>query len=339
MSEKKNLLIFAGAGASVDLGYPTTREFMEHLNHEVINNYIYKPIPKSEKIDIERVLWFIKAEILEPIENCLIKNDFLHKNCYLFYLNHNPGNNVHSAQEYYGKAKELTEKINQIVHSSYGVSSIKNQDLRETGYWVNELINSGKPSDDHYNIEIFTTNYDRAIEKALEDNGIPPQRISPFSNSDFNTLLNTDKYSTKKAFSRKIWLTKLHGSLEWRLTENGEIEKVIEEFSDKSSVLYPGFKGAPKEKPFKQFHEYFTACLQKCDAFLSMGFSYRDEHINDLIKNNLKPQSEIYIIDTDPDGILDKEIWRSWENPQNIKATRNNIDYSSVYAAKQYLRD
>lgn len=310
MSEKKNLLVFAGAGASVLLGYPTTKEFLDKVDEGFREHALYKIIPEEYKEDVEKVLWFIQDNVLDPISAHLIGNPFL--NQHLFEPQQQTlGGAMFSTATFYKEAENLKKYLNKKVHSLYGVDRIKTLHLGGREYWVGSLIND-KSITDSWNMEIFTTNYDRAIEKAFEDSGIDSTFTDPFLKSDFNRVLDVSHYRGWGFSKDHPWLTKLHGSLEWKKEERGLIEKSFEGFSDKSSVLYPGFKGEPEEEPFKQFHHYFAACLQKCDAFLSIGFSYRDEYINKLIKENFKGGAHLYIIDPSAEEITQNGIWRNY---------------------------
>lgn len=302
--KKRNLLVFAGAGASVSLEYPTTAQFIENLNLETHDHHIYQTLPQEEKTDIERVLWFLQETILDPIKTAFIDNRFLYEKL----LNYD-ATRPNSIESYYKAAKKLESDINKRVHDLYGSNAIRNTNIRRHDYWVNPLVGD-KEFRDSWNIEIFTTNYDRAIEKALLDNGIDPKETDPFLQEEFNRVLDISNYRIRGFSKSSPWLTKLHGSLEWRRREDGNIEKTIEDFSDNSSVLYPGFKGEPTEPPFKEFHEYFASCLEKCNTFLSIGFSYRDEYINKLIKENLKRGTLAYIIDPSAKNIRKNDVWK-----------------------------
>lgn len=319
--EKKNLLVFAGAGASVVAGYPTTREFMANLNLDITADPIYHQIPQEEKSDIERVLWFIQDRILKPIEK-VTSDPFLHDN---LFKKQRIAQIPLATLDFYEQARELQKNINKEVHSQYGVDRIKNKRLVSPSLWINGLIRD-KEIRDHWNIEIFTTNYDIIIEKYLDDEGTGHRKIDPFSPYEANSTLETGYYAPISTFSRDLWLTKLHGSLKWKRAENGDIEKLTEDFSDNSAVLYPGFKDEPEETPFKQLHQYFALCLGKCDAFLSIGFSYRDDYINDLIKEKLN-KAPVYIIDPRAREIAKKDIWKYYnivpiEQEYNLEAMK-----------------
>ena len=60
-------------------------------------------------------------------------------------------------------------------------------------------------------------------------------------------------------------LTKLHGSVDWRyLTEDLVVVRDAG-FSGnrhKHCILYPGYKGEPKEEPFRRFHEHLRRVVQ-----------------------------------------------------------------------------
>ena len=288
------------------LGYPTTKEFMRNLNNEITANPIYMQIPSPEKSDIERVLWFIQDRILNPLEK-VTSDPFLHRN---LFSKQRIAQIPLATLDFYEQAQELQKQINKEVHSQYGVDRIKSKHIVSSSLWIDGLVRN-EDIKKNWNIEIFTTNYDIVIEKYLDDQGTGHRSIDPFLPYEANSTLEIGHYAPMSVFSRDLWLTKLHGSLKWRRTENGDIEKSTEDFSDNSAVLYPGFKGEPEEAPFKQFHRYFADCLRKCDAFLSIGFSYRDDYINKLIKENLRNNDRvrILILDLSAREISNNDLW------------------------------
>ena len=102
----------------------------------------------------------------------------------------------------------------------------------------------------------------------------------------------------KDAEQCDIRLTKLHGSVDWH-QQNGTIHCGSPIFAGhgKHAILYPGFKGEPKEPHFKLFHNHFKKVLSECHAAVFIGFDFRDEHINTLMADHLNPNAPIVLID------------------------------------------
>lgn len=343
MSEKKNLLVFAGAGASVSLGYPTTKQFMENLPTTITDTKIYKHIVNLDEIkqegkplDIEVILWKLKE--IEAVFQSLNKwttslegipyghpnyNKIMERDFFLSVAHINNHGLQNAEKEILG----LKEQINKQVHVEYNNKSVEtNPNQQEEMFWLDGFL-----CDEHifnkYNIDIFTTNYDQAIETSVEEKDIKGIDIFPFRKRASKHGLEMEHWQTKKSFKRNLWLTKLHGSLDWQEGNDGDIIPSRYDFSQNHTILYPGFKGEPKQSPFKEFHRYFAECLEKCDIFLSIGFSFRDDYINELIENKLGKQSHFLIMDPNAE-IIAKEKLTLLPNPKHQikeRATEANI--------------
>ena len=61
-------------------------------------------------------------------------------------------------------------------------------------------------------------------------------------------------------------------------------------------ILYPGFKGKPKEEPFIKFHEHLKKVAEKTMMAIFVGFSFRDQYINDILSENLPTEVPKYVI-------------------------------------------
>jgi hypothetical protein len=96
---------------------------------------------------------------------------------------------------------------------------------------------------------------------------------------------------------RQGLLTKLHGSVNW-LKEDDNIIFAGTGFKGHQhhAVIYPGFKGAPREDPFSLFHSYFEAAIQRAELIVVIGFAFRDEHINACFERNVGTKI-IHVID------------------------------------------
>jgi hypothetical protein len=167
-------------------------------------------------------------------------------------------------------------------------------------------IVSRKPSLNRVNI--FTTNYDLLIERSAEEMGIQINNgFSGFQKRAFNPsnfyldfYVNSQDDKGKK-YNRSINLFKLHGSLSWSFDDTcppyGISEKQIYTKDDKvnleeniSCIIYPiqSKKKVSLDLPYSELFRKFVESLNRSDTVLIvMGYSFWDEHINDLISNAL----------------------------------------------------
>ncbi|MBI5640807.1 MAG: SIR2 family protein [Nitrospirae bacterium] len=157
-------------------------------------------------------------------------------------------------------------------------------------------------------VNIFTINYDLLIEKTAEEleivvnNGFVGFHNRTFLPSAFKLGLFTKDSAISKQFPRSINLFKLHGSISWRLNLESrnnpygiEEVQVIDHKIDNSNalpdcIIYPlqHKKRYSLDLPYSELLRQFIENLHKpISVLIIMGYSFIDEHINDLILNAL----------------------------------------------------
>lgn len=155
---------------------------------------------------------------------------------------------------------------------------------------------------------IFTTNYDLYSEKAMDDLGITyTNGFSGFIERFFNPAIfnyalaeqmdiSSFKWNVIDSF---IYLFKMHGSVNW--AESGDTQKLfkIQEFqnadfnylkSQANLMIYPSpiKQNASLGTPYSDlFREFQRRISQNQSVLVTMGYSFSDEHINNLIYQSL----------------------------------------------------
>lgn len=151
---------------------------------------------------------------------------------------------------------------------------------------------------------VFTTNYDLFSERALDNLGVSYTNgfsgfVERFFNpSIFNYALaeqmeiSSSKWSVIDSF---VYLFKIHGSVNWiertgnnKLFSIQELQEVSFESLRKEAnyMIYPSplkqnaSLGSPYSDLFREFQKRVT---QKQSTLITMGFSFGDEHINNII--------------------------------------------------------
>ncbi|MBU3917202.1 MAG: SIR2 family protein [Proteobacteria bacterium] len=147
--------------------------------------------------------------------------------------------------------------------------------------------------------EIFSLNYDLLLEMALEKKDLPYfsgfiGNVKPFfvpdSVDDFNGLY------VKRSWT-KLW--KLHGSLNFKKSKDKKIfieNYTTEEYED--LLIYPSMDKyvSSRKAPFISYLDRFRKYLLKNEkVILILGYSFGDEHINDLIINGLNNNPRLSI--------------------------------------------
>src|SRR6202011_2080233 len=163
--------------------------------------------------------------------------------------------------------------------------------------------------------KVFTTNYDLLLERALDNLGI--LYFDGFLGT-INRTLRTESYhydlyypgeTTEGRVSRVdrvLHLYKLHGSINWRRQRTGPDDIIIshtqpEEHEKGDVMIYPSplkvteMNGYPYAEMFRHFS---TTIHQPQSALLTIGYKFRDDHINRLIYQALSIPSFTLIIVT-----------------------------------------
>lgn len=165
---------------------------------------------------------------------------------------------------------------------------------------------------------LFTTNYDMAFDYALDNLGV--HYINGFMgvhNRCFRPeVYDYDIYYPGQSVSGKVHRAekvlryyKMHGSLSWvsskptpsnvyginEVTMNGRFEPSI----DKQIIIYPcvSKKTFTLDLPYSElFRQFSQAIIQPQSVLFCLGYSFYDEHINDIIYQALSIPSFTLII-------------------------------------------
>ena len=150
-------------------------------------------------------------------------------------------------------------------------------------------------------VEIFTLNYDVLVEHALEAERIPVfdgfvGSYQPFFHSDSLRRLE----SAPGANWTRLW--KMHGSVTWRRIEKDNRFRVVRGEPDTGGeMVYPSFEkyDESRQQPYSAFTDRLSQFLEQDDALLIVaGFSFGDEHVNNLIFGALEnnPRTHVYAL-------------------------------------------
>ncbi|MFL5765474.1 MAG: SIR2 family protein [Bacteroidia bacterium] len=164
--------------------------------------------------------------------------------------------------------------------------------LSDLVVWLN-FING------EYQKEIFSLNYDVLLEKALEKNSLPYfsgfiGNVKPFFISD-----SVDDFTglyVKQSWT-KLW--KLHGSLNFKKAGDETIfieNKIGVDYED--LLIYPSMDKylSSRKAPFIAYLDRFRKYLLLNEKVLIiLGYSFCDDHVNDIIINGLNNNSRLSV--------------------------------------------
>jgi hypothetical protein len=216
---------------------------------------------------------------------------------------------------------------------------------------VNKLINKSfvkwckKYVDKNSSLRMYTLNYDRIFKILLQDEG-----INVFEGFDLNTsdvavsqYLAPNLLRIVSDFDCNVFYN-LHGSAYWYFTDYNQNQlpgyqfylegapemnnpsTVIEIERNKRQLLSNIITGYQKVlktalSPFRQMLAAFDRDCIEADFLFIIGYSYADEHINDIIRNARKfnPKVEIVLINPSfDDGKFMFDFLLHWGRPTGM---------------------
>jgi hypothetical protein len=196
--------------------------------------------------------------------------------------------------------KEICNQIYNIIEEAEGKADLTNP--RKFFAWLNILNHE-------YSKEVFTTNYDLIIEKSLEQSQIPYFDGFVGSYEPFFWQESIEQSTGKSDMTRNwIRLWKIHGSLSWFWKEDtiNNSQKIIRVgkfdnscITDKELVIYPSKEkyDSSRKQPFIAYFDRLKNFLSSGELlFIFTGFSFSDQHINEIIFNCLRQNNRLFCI-------------------------------------------
>lgn len=323
------ILVFAGAGASAAVDpkrYPTTLGFAEQLPRDIKQNAsfanvleFFSKVHNRTKPDIEDVLGALddlQADCRKLTNSATLTEWVLrghgHKGLPVGGVGDWSSFQVSLAELGANYIDPLSDRIKAQVYDLYTAEP----EIEQLASW--SLFLKGMLQMD-LEIEIFTTNYDCVLEKAIDVAGVDIKTGRTFDNIraelDIDPwLLATTHKKEELADMQGVLgnglLTKLHGSVDWqRYRGRIKISDVFAGDHQKHCILYPGYKGEPTEDPFAVFHQHLRRVVNgvyaPLNAAVFIGFAFRDEAINRILEEIPEGTPTCFI--TKSDGHSDKQ--------------------------------
>lgn len=148
--------------------------------------------------------------------------------------------------------------------------------------------------------EIYTPNYDLIIEKALEQLKLPyftgfVGDIFPFFVDDY-----VEDLSTNYLGSNIFKLFKIHGSINWQRDVNDIIiNNNLKQDQYNEMLIYPSIEkyASSRKSPYISYFERMKKYLADGEkVFIVHGYSFGDEHINELLISSLRKNSRLSML-------------------------------------------
>ena len=338
--------LFLGAGASAVFGKPTTVELKDRLLKKYLSNSLHDQVLRAllsvEKFqDIEYVLSAI--EDLFEFSKTLGHEFFL--DMIKRYGSHQMigfSGTGYTYSSIMDELKRVRDTIQEEVFTNY---TWKHENLEDANLIaVHDLIFSiyDNPSDE---IHVFTTNYDQVIEtycakkrNLLCIDGFQHDLVSgktKWAKGDYG-------YHGIRNEIRNVHLYKLHGSLDWKkhiidgFIKTGEEAISPDPKITESILIYPTLspKNGKNNEPYRTILGKFDEYMQKADACIVIGFSFRDEHVQKIFEKFYNRGKKILVVS--PTAISNfrieimkehpsEEQLKSWEGESTSQNIKNQI--------------
>ena len=273
-SRSRHVCVLLGAGASKACGLPDVND----LQKQVINGlndeeqaFVKHQLAKDR--NLEQILSRLRR-IAALLDDNTAKVDDL------------------TAQQ----ARDLDKKVCQLIVNALKVN------YSSLSPMLNFVIWAGR-ADYKLPVEIFTTNYDLALETALESFGVTyfDGFIGALRARFHTELVEANIEDTQNwlpSFLLRVW--KLHGSVNWEWINepNTEVVRLGTKVSGQSpAAIYPSDAKYSESRrvPFVVLQDRFRRALHQPETLMLIsGYSFSDEHINEMIFSAVRrrPRSE-----------------------------------------------
>jgi len=181
------------------------------------------------------------------------------------------------------QARALDRKVCEAVTRALSLDQAELTPVHDFAAWVAH-------GDYRQPVEVFTVNYDLAIETGLEDLGVPYfDGFVGTLNARFRTdLVEATPESNEPfvpAFFARLW--KLHGSVNWARKDDGHVVRLgtpVEE--GQAAAIYPSEAKYEESRrvPFVVLQDRLRRAIQLPETLLLVaGYSFRDSHLDELI--------------------------------------------------------
>ncbi|MBV2196285.1 MAG: SIR2 family protein, partial [Flavobacterium sp.] len=292
----ENVSVLAGAGTSWHLGAPVIRNIPEDL----------KPI--CEK-DIETYFGKGQNPSFEDLFNCLQADRYIKTK------------RKESTTEIDNSITEMQKWLFDNCNTQKTVLNVKDDKrLNKNRYHYHEAFVKKllQRPNNLKRVNLFTTNYDMAFDYALDNLGV--HYINGFMgvhNRCFRPeVYDYDLYYPGQSVTGKVHRAekvlkyyKIHGSLSWLATKPTvsntygikeiPLNNDFKADEDKELMIYPcvSKKSFTLDLPYSElFRQFSQAINQPQSVLFCVGYSFYDEHINDIIKQALTIPSFTLII-------------------------------------------
>lgn len=375
--KEREIIMLLGAGTSVEAGIPHSNKMISELESLVRSD-------EKDWSDLHDLYFYIRGTFeygnaLRKISNP--KNPETYYNIESLYvaLDELSKRDEHSLFPYIGawnpklsdvagnkfeNVKELKQKIYNKIRDWVGVTQ------REKVAYYENIFDFRKEYES--SIRIFSMNYDLCVEKAWKnwlsknrtdeielERGFHPATPDDVEKSRCWDWKRLDE-SQNPYEKQPVFLYKLHGSIDWK--KEGEKTKFEDEDSwsniklEESVFIFGETNKLHYNDPFFYLFQEFRKWTLSSKLIISLGYSFGDPHINNVVRQSLldNPERKLLVISpydfngdtpisedeiTDKDKVEDKRLKRILSIHESLKlegVCKNQVAYW-FYGAKAFM--
>lgn len=270
-------------------------DFRKRLPEDVTSNRLFQAVEDYvqrtqgiSQADIEHILWELNEArtAFAQVRSGTFAAELLATNLVRQIIGDGPvsGQSVIQITSSIGEhINALVDKINALVYKLYSKTPTA-EEIDRT--WMPLLTADGLQTFER--IDVVTTNYDMVLETGIRKSNV---NVSLGYTDGIFQEVDINQWTEE---SQRGLLTKLHGSVDWMRGESEDddsadviIRRGNPNFYGNHSdrlILYPGFKGMANREPFSTFHTYFRNQIRASTHILFIGFAFRDEHIETILR-------------------------------------------------------
>jgi len=182
--------------------------------------------------------------------------------------------------------------------------------FHQVAAWVGGILR-------HEAVELFTTNYDLLMEQALEDTRTPFFDGFVGARYPFFDVAAIENDELPPRWAR-LW--KVHGSISWSIDSRGTVVRAPS--AGARLLIYPTHLKYEQSRrmPYLAMLDRLKTFLRRPSAVLAcIGYSFRDDHINEVIVQGLQGNPTAIAFGLMYDGLAKYEVGRT------IAETRVNL--------------
>ncbi|MBP3366163.1 MAG: SIR2 family protein [Treponema sp.] len=296
MLESDSFIFLLGAGASLDANIPISSGMIDRVETLIKSDDTWKKYKdlyyciKSGIINAAGITGNFSSNVvnIETLVNTM--EELLKSNLHPLY----PfiGSWIPRLNEVCGYKFDMIGELKKLIVEKLCTDWTKCAHAENYKYYSNFLR---LQNDYNYSLPIFTLNYDLCVENAVGKENV--QR-----GFDKNHIWSWENLEEDSYITEDIKLYKLHGSMDWKKLETGEVEESDNVSPNDTAIIFGTAYKLQYVDPFLYLVNVFRkkTLAGNTKVIICIGYSFNDEHINGIMSQSLEKNKKQKIISIAP---------------------------------------